>query len=410
MCFLYLISASSMNHLIIIGNGFDLAHGLKTSYRDYVRAMMIDSMLVLGQRQFQNSPFHLSNLCYSQPNFTHTDLLEREDFMRIEDSKLQQFYNDNLQNYRNRPSYFAKGLISDLGDKGWVDLEDAYHRRLWEIKHDKSDVDSLNEDVQKLTTSLAQYLTGVSLDGLQPYSEIETHFRSIINQEKWREQDMLEQAVSDLEDRMQDLKSNTTRYKKLKEELEEQSDLLRSIEHSRVVVLTFNYTETFDRYADLFPKGKCEVVHIHGSLLEDNILLGYGDEESELYKELEKMNDNNLTRYFKSFYYARSTCYEGLFRFLDSGKFRVHLMGHSCGLSDRVLLSNIFQHEQLEKVKIYYHDKGSGQNDFFDRVQNISRHFADKHRMRRKILPFSDGNGAHEDNKDRSVPLIRVGE
>lgn len=26
-----------MNRLVIIGNGFDLAHGLKTSYKDFIR-------------------------------------------------------------------------------------------------------------------------------------------------------------------------------------------------------------------------------------------------------------------------------------------------------------------------------------------------------------------------------------
>ena len=82
-------------------------------------------------------------------------------------------------------------------------------------------------------------------------------------------------------------------------------------------------------------------------------------------------------------------------------------MGHSCGLSDRVLLSSIFNHPNLEDVKIYYHDRGEN-NDYFQLCQNISRHFHDKDAMRLKILPYKGKMlpDKREDTNMMSVPLI----
>lgn len=40
-----------MNRLIIIGNGFDLAHGLKTSYCDFIHDYLINC-LVFAERNF----------------------------------------------------------------------------------------------------------------------------------------------------------------------------------------------------------------------------------------------------------------------------------------------------------------------------------------------------------------------
>mgnify|MGYP003086645260 CR=1 FL=1 len=141
-------------------------------------------------------------------------------------------------------------------------------------------------------------------------------------------------------------------------------------------------------------------IHIHGSLKEDDIVLGYGDETTDKFRELEDANDNKLTKYFKSFYYMQNSRYRQFFEVLERGPFRLHLMGHSCGLSDRVLLSSIFNHPNLEDVKIYYYESEYG-DDYLQLCQNISRHFHDKHAMRRKMLPDK-----REDTNMMSVPLI----
>ena len=136
------------------------------------------------------------------------------------------------------------------------------------------------------------------------------------------------------------------------------------------------------------------VNYIHGKL-NDNynpIIFGYGDETDDNYEKIEKLNNNELLNHMKSFAYLKTSNYRDLFNFLDSSDFDVHILGHSCGLSDRLLFTHIFEHNNLNSVKIYYYQKSEIENDFFEKTQNISRYFRldSKHRMRTKVVPFNE--------------------
>jgi hypothetical protein len=65
-------------------------------------------------------------------------------------------------------------------------------------------------------------------------------------------------------------------------------------------------------------------------------------------------------------------------------------MGHSCGVSDRILLKSIFEHEHCQRIKIFYYQKSKIVNDFTEKTQEISRHFSDKKKMREQIINFQD--------------------
>jgi hypothetical protein len=109
------------------------------------------------------------------------------------------------------------------------------------------------------------------------------------------------------------------------------------------------------------------------------------------------LNNNEFFRNIKSFGYFKTENYQRVIRFVDSGKFMVRILGHSCGLSDRILLNTIFEHKNCEKIKIYYYQKSKTENDYFEKTQEISRHFnaLGKSKMRKTIAPFSE-----------SVPLV----
>ncbi len=64
-------------------------------------------------------------------------------------------------------------------------------------------------------------------------------------------------------------------------------------------------------------------------------------------------------------------------------------MGHSCGLSDRVLLSTIFEHDNCKKIRICFYGDPQGQNDYTSKTYQISRHFNNKALMRERIIPFN---------------------
>ncbi|MBK8548185.1 MAG: hypothetical protein IPL63_12705 [Saprospiraceae bacterium] len=89
--------------------------------------------------------------------------------------------------------------------------------------------------------------------------------------------------------------------------------------------------------------------------------------------------------HIKSFDYFKTDNYSKLLAFLES-EFDVYIMGHSCGLSDRTLLSTIFEHENCRKIKIFYHDNAE---NYRKTTYEISRHFTDKALMRERVLPIT---------------------
>lgn len=104
------------------------------------------------------------------------------------------------------------------------------------------------------------------------------------------------------------------------------------------------------------------------------------------YRKIENLNENEYLLNFKSFKYSQNSNYQNLLRVIASEKFQVLIMGHSCGPSDRTLLNTIFEHENCRSIKVFYHQRENGSDNFTEIVQNISRHFNDKKIMREKIV------------------------
>lgn len=133
--------------------------------------------------------------------------------------------------------------------------------------------------------------------------------------------------------------------------------------------------------------GITEQIQIHGRLNDENNLInfGFGDEMDDAYKQIENKDDNEYLRNIKSFQYLQNSNYKNMLDFLESGKFQIYIMGHSCGLSDRILLNKVFEHHNCRSIKVFYYKKGDWDN-YTEIVQNISRHFNKKEMMRERIV------------------------
>ncbi len=104
------------------------------------------------------------------------------------------------------------------------------------------------------------------------------------------------------------------------------------------------------------------------------------------YKKIENLEGTDYLKNFKSFQYLQNSNYNDLLRFINSEKFQVVILGHSCGVSDRTLLNTIFEHTNCRSIKVFYHRKDDGSDNYTELIQNISRHFKDKKMMREKIV------------------------
>lgn len=403
---------NTINRLIIIGNGFDLAHGMKTKYKDFVNGYL--------RQRIENPQIDKDDkLIPSIPSYV-ADLY---------DDKLSPIQNLNeidRSKCKIQRSPFFKTIIKDIEDKNWVDIEYAYYEYLCSLlkKLDLSDkevskkeiskeIDGLNEEMKCITRKLVEYLQEQDKE-YKNMNDAEMMFEIIrplrrqeiaVNAEKyWKEFVEQREQLPD-----EKLKARYSKVEKLFIEQKYRSDDrigVYKLFPEKVFLLNFNYTTYIEpKFRDTLPDlqvGSFDkdrlVCHIHGDLNDENsIIFGYGDDSDEMYKKLLDKNDNRFLENDKTVKYLGSARYRNFLGFIESAPFQVCIMGHSCGISDRTLLNTIFQHENCVSIKPYYHKKENNDN-YYEIIKNISRCFDDKKLMRDRVV-----------NKEYCEPLPQPG-
>ena len=173
--------------------------------------------------------------------------------------------------------------------------------------------------------------------------------------------------------------------------LEQDVDIIKIVSElpKRMMFLNFNYTNTLEPYLrdckQIIPS---EINYIHGELNHEicKPIFGFGDEIDKRYVEFENEGNNELFKHIKTFEYLKTNNYSNLTRFLAIEEFQVQIYGHSCGLSDRTMLKEIFEHTNCVSIKIFYHEKEIGVNDYTEKTYEIYRHFTNKNLMRNKVV------------------------
>lgn len=343
-----------MNRLILVGNGFDLAHGLKTSYCDFIsdyisyainmfyRNLFFEDLLV--KIKWNNN----ARVIYDIWSTPQTALEDLEGLQSIDDISV------------NIKSDFLLKTLTKISKINWVDLENDYFDHLLSYKTHEfnfTQVKKLNDELDFIKTQLESYL-------------LSHHKQSNITYHKKFTELFCEPIKGD------DIVTIKT----------------KDIDPKTILILSFNYTNTLEKYAEACAeRGWSGINYIHGELDSSTnpIIFGFGDEYNKSYLEFEELKNKELLKHIKSFGYFRTSNYHDLMRFIDEDDFQVYIFGHSLGLSDRTMLKQIFEHKQCKSIKIFYHQKPDGTNDYTDKTFDISSHFSDKGMMRKKIVPFS---------------------
>lgn len=365
-----------MNRLILIGNGFDLAHGLKTSYHDFILDYLkncIKSAFESNKKYFRNDEFEVwyEDLLFiikghSKPNLVFSNGKSFLEMLLVKES-INDIFKD-LKDYNilidDKKNSFVNLLLNECIVKNWVDIESIYYVEL------KKCLKQYNKDLDYNGNASTGNLIHLNnqLDFIK--KRLEEHLIKIEKENKNTINDLSEIIHHNLNKRNEVSKSD------------------------KLLILNFNYTSTPNKYL----KATDEIINIHGELNNEKnpIIFGYGDDIDNNYNEIENLNENEFFKHIKSFDYFKTINYQNLLKFIDGinkqeyyREFEVFIMGHSCGLSDRTMLSTIFEHPNCKTVKIFYHKE---YNDYRNKTYEISRHFKGKASMRRKIVPFPECN------------------
>ncbi len=370
-----------MNRLVIIGNGFDMSHGLKTSYVDYINWYWEQRLSALLTENTSVSKDCLCELkitntqeCSNWFNFFFTHSLRDplNGNWKYAPSEIIGAIKENSDDFAVTYSPFFERILQSIETKGWVDIENDYYQLLKQCisNHDCDfTVSDLNIQLKYLQDKLVEYLG--TIEDIRCRKDIHD---SII--------DFFNPADFSTEGKKKAVDSIGLDIKDIEEvcyNIEERNKLIP--EH--IMLLSFNYTGTARMY------GNFNLTHnyIHGELCKPaNIIFGYGDELDKSYQDILDKNDNELLRNVKSVKYLETRRYREMLEFIQSAPFQVYIMGHSCGNSDRTLLNTVFEHENCVSIKPFYHKWDDGSDNYLELVQNISRNFTNMKLFRDRVV------------------------
>jgi hypothetical protein len=363
------------NRLFIIGNGFDLAMGLKSGYNDFMRYYFKQLIKMSSESSGSNSIYNIKYNHYEDELFSlglkSPESYSKEIFKDLLDTDYLNFkdFINKISTHRSFRLVAKGGFVIELMDQvtkeNWVDVELAYFNLICNNKNNKKNVILFNEQIIFFKKKLIEYLKE-SIDNFTLSDELKKSMNEIF--------------VSELE------------YEKIKPK----TNITKTIVN-RDYFLNFNYTELLNDIIDdnYINKGRREICNIHGIINDaeldlEKIIFGYGDEDSVKFKALLELNEDEFIENIKTYKYLASSNYDSLNHFINSNDlYQVIIIGHSCQLSDKVLLKEIFTNENCFSIKIY-HYKGS--NEYMKKTMNVSRITEDPKHLRNIVFRFDKKN------------------
>ena len=150
---------NGINRIILVGNGFDLAHGLATRYADFVN-------------WYWDKYFHHLRMCHNRTYSDHLCTFILNDNQNtwfaflwsiLNPIKLpsgQEFYEyikSDEKNFTIHYSAFMKRICQSIELKGWVDIENEYYTALNEEYFEIPE--KINEEFEIVKSNLIEYLS-----------------------------------------------------------------------------------------------------------------------------------------------------------------------------------------------------------------------------------------------------------
>lgn len=381
-----------MNRLILIGNGFDIAHGMETGYASFLN-YLLDQQFSLLKTEIKNPPTHSECIIEIVNDLQIGKEYHVLDKIMLEMKSFSEFKDSKIVNYK------INNKILELcqSDSKWLDIELTYYRLLIESLNPLSDfsIGQLNRDLDFIKKKLIHYLSSQESDfnkkfkGDPDYHDFIRRLSSLLFA-KVKYDEVSEEYFSSL---ISTPGGQDEKYYRNFQLIDSQSLFndknLGSI--GKTILLNFNYTNTPVYYKEFRSNEVLKLVHIpiHGTIKneeENPVIFGYGDDLDEDYKKLEIETNLNYLKNSKAINYLNSNEYKKLLRFLNLDDFQVSIIGHSCGRSDRTLLNTIFEHKNCVSVKPFYYIKKNGEDNYSDIVSEISKSFKDKHKFRDRVV------------------------
>lgn len=415
---------STIHRIILVGNGFDLAHGLATRYENFIDwywEQYISKLKDCLINTYSDTlcSFTLKEAMYGDRWYQFLSPYNNKSFENKSGREIYEILKEQKGTVSIEQTPFMNRICQSIESKGWVDIENEYYQAL---NHEYFECpEKLNKEFEIVKSKLVEYLTLVQSSNIDEsivkpalkekilapirideiaigarsqlvdfirsryFGEADGSYISIGEQLGWDKKEENIEAMNRFSRKWGD-KIEEFGIESAIDSQDIPETLLSPI---RLMLLNFNYTRTADLY---LPQDKklaywFPIDHIHGQLNDpQSIIFGYGDELDDNYRNIVKLNNNEHLRNIKSIRYLETQNYRNMLAFIESAPYQVYIMGHSCGNSDRTLLNTLFEHKNCISIKPFYHRQEDGSDNYLEIVQNISRNFTDMKLMRDRVV------------------------
>ena len=367
-----------MTDLLIVGNGFDLYHGLPTRYTDFLKFISYWSMFwdnYNGEAKAQVcTPFRVK---LSEQNEiieeSMRDFASHQGYYKYEHLEFINSHIDNLW-----IQYFLKKQLSSVN---WIDFEGEIYNVLKLVEEYYSE---FIPEMRKRNDAPIKYIPGDMSTVInifkkncpEEYIDFTQGIISRRDTEKDKLKNNKEMLLSTMKRELDDLIKCLDYYlldfvSNIK--VEQYSEQIKEL--SYINLLNFNYTYT---YASVYGKNSLREHHrIHGDCLEEDMVLGIPDESfpstldyiyfQKYFQRIQKRTGN----YYKSWITEPNAREKSL----EDVPINVFIMGHSLADSDKGILKEIFMNDFVCKITIFYHSQLAYEQQVINLVSMFGKDF-----------------------------------
>ena len=157
-----------MNRIILVGNGFDLAHNLRTSYKDFMDwywSQWVYKLRTCHDRHISDGlcSFILRNENSSWSSYFFHNI--RYIMSEVSDKNIiEEIRKHSICSVKFKP--LMERIVKSLNINNWVDIENEYYQCLLNPK--STPIAELNKELDTIRALLIEYLTTISSPIINP--------------------------------------------------------------------------------------------------------------------------------------------------------------------------------------------------------------------------------------------------
>lgn len=371
-----------INKILVLGNGFDLAHYLPTKYDHFMTAMQ--AIVKSQNKEINFDELFADYLKNNDEFFLRAKELYKTDEFKLSESLVNDF-KEKLEN-NSWFQYFSQYLENTSnGIETWIDFENEIEKALVDVikilnKQDNNDVVINNYTIHSNDYRL--FAKNINMTGytailesfkiMSFYSKNNSYYASshidILNRygNQYTSYNF-NRIFKTMSKQLNDFKEIFSLYiSEVIEKLQPKKPFIipKGLDIGLSAVFTFNYSESFQRFYGIAPKLIDKVQHLHGNAKDNNIVLGIDDLNDDLkpykiydfVKTYQKIIQKTDYQFLDDMGLSIKATYNPVILYSDSdfNPYEIIIWGHSLDISDKEYIQDIFDlNNELNKQTTY---------------------------------------------------------